>query len=478
MREKLLPILLRLRYKSSASNITSLSRTGNNAVSLNYNYFNNNQDNRLQTVTTAGNNNTFRTYDYDVNGNATSDGVNKDITYNLLNLPREVKQGTTTVATYTYDAAGTKLRNTGGGEIWDYIGGIVYKNGAISFIQTEEGRAELLGGSYHYEYNLSDHLGNVRVSFDKHPTTGAAQRIQEDQYYAFGLRALGGYDNSNNNRYLYNGKEEQTVLANQYDYGARFYDPVIGRWTAVDPSAEDGDQESLTPYQYGLDSPVRYDDPDGRCPNCITAAIGALIGGGIELGGQLLSGKSLREVDWADVGVETVKGGLIGSGVGAAYVAVAEVGGVAAKASFDYTAGAGGNKNVFNGKKSVGSAVFDAGTDVVAGKIGGAIGKKITGGLEKGLSNAIMSETKASKSLIKAQNAFNKVTDGGKNMFGAKSMIASTKLGAAQLTAQAARKAVVRSQMATAASKSAVSSAIKNGAQNTVVDKVKSFFGL
>ena len=63
-------------------------------------------------------------------------------------------------------------------------------------------------------------------------------------------------------------------------------------------------------------------------------------------------------------------------------------------------------------------------------------------------------------------------------MFGAKAMIAGKKLGLAQSTSQASRIAVVRSQKATAASKSAVSSALKNGAQNTVIDEVKNFFVL
>ena len=54
----------------------------------------------------------------------------------------------------------------------------------------------------------------------------------------------------------------------QYDYGARFYDPVIARWLVVDPSSEQGGQESLTQYQYGINNPVRYTDPDGRCPTC------------------------------------------------------------------------------------------------------------------------------------------------------------------------------------------------------------------
>jgi len=66
---------------------------------------------------------------------------------------------------------------------------------------------------------------------------------------------------SNNNRYLFNGKEVQTDLANQYDYGARFYDPVIGRWTSVDLIAMN--HYNLTPYGYAIDNPILYIDRFG-----------------------------------------------------------------------------------------------------------------------------------------------------------------------------------------------------------------------
>jgi uncharacterized protein RhaS with RHS repeats len=55
-----------------------------------------------------------------------------------------------------------------------------------------------------------------------------------------------------------------------YDYGARNYDPTLGRWMNIDPMAERyfGD----TPYNYVMNSPVNSIDPDGMDVYLLTSS--------------------------------------------------------------------------------------------------------------------------------------------------------------------------------------------------------------
>jgi RHS repeat-associated protein len=242
-------------------NITSLDRDATGAN--NYIYEGGNS-NRLKSIATV----TATDYQYDANGNAVTDGRNgMTLTYNHLNLP-VTASGNNVAVTYTYNAEGQKLVKASTNtlthitETTSYINGIQYKNSAIDFIQTEEGIARKTGGAYSYEYNLTDHLGNVRVSFKQSPIPPYALEILDrTDYYAFGKRKT-GTPNANINKYLYNGKELQEELGEQYDYGARFYDPLIGRWNVIDAKSEL--YFNWSPYTYALNTPTNAVDPNGH----------------------------------------------------------------------------------------------------------------------------------------------------------------------------------------------------------------------
>jgi RHS repeat-associated protein len=245
-------------------NIQGLTRTAPNTAVLKYSYAdinNNSTGNLLQNVTNTNNNTVIKSYQYDVNGNAYNDGTNA-FTYNMLNLPQTVTSAAYNI-TYTYDADGTKLRkastqaSNGSVTTTDYISGIQYKANStvIDFIQTEEGRVLNPTTAPNYEYTLTDHLGNNRVTFDQ-----LNGKTSEDDYYPFGLNVQ-RFSNTTN-LYLYNKKELQNELT-EYDYGARFYDPVIARWTTIDPLIESNHQ-AWTPYAYVYNNPILLMDPDGR----------------------------------------------------------------------------------------------------------------------------------------------------------------------------------------------------------------------
>jgi RHS repeat-associated protein len=70
-----------------------------------------------------------------------------------------------------------------------------------------------------------------------------------------------------NQKYRYNGKELYGGLG-WYDYGARYYDPALGRFTGVDKLADEPEQVDKSPYAYAWNNPIKYDDPEGNCPRC------------------------------------------------------------------------------------------------------------------------------------------------------------------------------------------------------------------
>ena len=208
-------------------------------------------------------------YFYDDNGNMTGD-MNKNINennivYNYLDLPQNITISGLGSITYRYDAAGNKLRNTStSGNYTDYISNFEYENGSLVYIHTQEGRIWKNGSTYQYQYFIKDHLGNTRIMFadaDNNGSVTTGEVLQQADYYPFGMMHNNASRSDGTQKYLYNGKELQEETE-WYDYGARMYDPALGRWHCLDNLAEE--YISHSPYAYVMNNPVILVDLDGN----------------------------------------------------------------------------------------------------------------------------------------------------------------------------------------------------------------------
>ena len=93
-------------------------------------------------------------------------------------------------------------------------------------------------------------------------TISSGVRQTELRYFAYGGTR---YDaGSQMTIYRYTGQRVETGTG-LYDYGARWYDPLIGRFLAADSIVPNpGDSQALNRYMYVLGNPLKYNDPSGH----------------------------------------------------------------------------------------------------------------------------------------------------------------------------------------------------------------------
>jgi len=226
--------------------------------------------NQLLNVTDDSNNNLGYPHggnaiNYDLNGNMIShnDKGISNISYNYLNLPKEINfsqnndniklfyraDGVKLKKSYTYYASKSGVMLT---EDTDYLDGFQYFGQSIfnslQFFPTSEGYYDYQ--NKRYVYNYSDIWGNVRLSYYNSNNTATIDR--ETNYYPFGLEYQGyngTFTQLQSYTYGFQGQERQKETG-WGSFKWRNNIPELGRFFNVDPLAE----------KYSYNSPFAFQE--------------------------------------------------------------------------------------------------------------------------------------------------------------------------------------------------------------------------
>ena len=225
---------------------------------------------RKHAVSNINMNGTNYAFGYDNCGNMTSGYDFTDpsqvgtrtLYYNAENMPYRivhVKGGTTNDTRFYYDGEGRRVKKyIVGVGITYYIGGHIEKiNGSlVKYIFAGDMRIARINGSEKRIFH-KDHLGSSTAITDMN-----GNEVEISNYMPFG--SLRSHSLSYVSDYKFTDQEldDSTGL---YDYGARMYDPVIGRFISADIIVQDPfDPQTLNRYSYCRNNPLIYTDPSGH----------------------------------------------------------------------------------------------------------------------------------------------------------------------------------------------------------------------
>jgi RHS repeat-associated protein len=204
-----------------------------------------------------------KSFTYDLNGNLTGDGV-KTYEWDAANRLTAVKQGGSTLASFTYDGNGRRATKAAGGSTTTYVyDGAQFLEERPSAGATkrhvygpgiDQPLAQVSGGTA--TYTVADHLGSLVRATD---AAGAPTLTRE--YDPWGSPLQG----SATSGFAFTGREWDAEVQLAY-YRARYYDPRLGRFLSRDRLSLQrrllGGDESHD-YVYVSNDPINHADPLG-----------------------------------------------------------------------------------------------------------------------------------------------------------------------------------------------------------------------
>jgi RHS repeat-associated protein len=162
------------------------------------------------------------------------------------------------ISSFVYDGDNHRVKGTAGGVTTAYIGNYYEVAGSTvkKYYYAGSQRVAMKAGTTLY-WLLGDHLGSTAVTVSGTTETG------EVRYTAWGADRL--TSGSTPTSFKYTGQRQESGIGLYY-YGARWYDPALGRFTQPDTLVPNpGDAKAFDRYAYVLNNPLRYQDPTGHC---------------------------------------------------------------------------------------------------------------------------------------------------------------------------------------------------------------------
>ncbi len=205
---------------------------------------------------------------YDANGNMTKKTKGSEVwdyVYDLENRLTCVKKNNSTIANYEYDGDGGRVKKTVYSSTTNttkYVGSLYEEtNGtATKHIYLGDQLIASITGTTKI-FNHADHLGGVNVTTD---ATGVKKELCE--YLPFGgFSRHEKYGNTQEVAWFYFTGKKLDDESGLYYYGARYYDPLIGRFITADTIVQDpSNPQTLNRYAYCGNNPVNNIDPTGH----------------------------------------------------------------------------------------------------------------------------------------------------------------------------------------------------------------------
>jgi RHS repeat-associated protein len=288
------------------------------------------------------------------------------IAYDEENRPVKVITPDAAVTTFVYDFEGNRVKKTitqgSQSDTSVYIGTLYEVNPTetIRYIYAGSQRVALKKNTGAVEYFLPDHLGGTHRIADSNGNI-----VRTTSYQPFGSTYQTSGTQDDDHKFTGQRLDDTTGL---YYYGARYYDPAVGRFITPDTIMQAPyDPQALNRYVYCRNNPIIYVDPSGHSwlSDFVDKNSEQILGVGLQaLGGpigQYAGGYLLSKS-------ETGRNILAGEIVAVTAVVTAMCGGCGAGASAALW-------GALSGEIVGGYSAYQGGGDILSGvAVGGAIG--------------------------------------------------------------------------------------------------------